>query len=83
MQEYNTIFKAASSLLMEKADRASLLVFVGWEDVKMDSYAAFIGLLPFRGVQVALITRRKEYGNLLSFTKPLIGNIAITWRLER
>ena len=71
MQEYNTIFKALHHPSWWKnADRASLLVFVGWEDVKMDSYAAFIGLLPFRGVQVALITRRKEYGNLLSFTKP-------------
>lgn len=66
----NTIFEAASSLLMAKADRASLLVFVGWENTSMDAYAAFIGMLPFRGVQVALLSIRSAYGNLLHFTTP-------------
>eukprot|EP00559_Dactyliosolen_fragilissimus_P001098 CAMPEP_0184861726 /NCGR_PEP_ID=MMETSP0580-20130426/6342_1 /TAXON_ID=1118495 /ORGANISM="Dactyliosolen fragilissimus" /LENGTH=856 /DNA_ID=CAMNT_0027359317 /DNA_START=32 /DNA_END=2602 /DNA_ORIENTATION=+ len=70
MEEYNGIFEVASSLLLEKADRASLLVFVGWEDINMDSYAAFIGMLPFRGIQVALISRRSSYGNLVQFTTP-------------
>lgn len=70
MEEYNTIFEASSSLLMAKADRASLLVFVGWEDVSMDAYAAFIGMLPFRGVQVAVLSMRSEYGDLLQFTTP-------------
>jgi hypothetical protein len=67
MEEYNAIFEAASSLLLSKADRASLLVFVGWEDVSMDAYAAFVGMLPFRGIQVALISRRQSYGNLAHF----------------
>jgi len=67
MEEYNAIFETASKALLEKADRASLLVFVGWEDVAMDAYAAFIGMLPFRGVQVALISRRREYGDLMRF----------------
>eukprot|EP00560_Eucampia_antarctica_P008834 CAMPEP_0197828440 /NCGR_PEP_ID=MMETSP1437-20131217/4998_1 /TAXON_ID=49252 ORGANISM="Eucampia antarctica, Strain CCMP1452" /NCGR_SAMPLE_ID=MMETSP1437 /ASSEMBLY_ACC=CAM_ASM_001096 /LENGTH=807 /DNA_ID=CAMNT_0043429643 /DNA_START=467 /DNA_END=2890 /DNA_ORIENTATION=- len=70
MDEYNTIFEAASSLLLAKADRASLLVFVGWENIQMDSYAAFIGMLPFRGVQVALLTRRSDYGDLSRFATP-------------
>ena len=70
MDEYNTIFKAASSLLLAKADRASLLVFVGWENVQMDSFAAFIGMLPFRGVQVAVLSRRSNYGDLSRFVTP-------------
>ena len=59
MQEYNAIFEAASSMLLHKADRASLLVYVGFstDDVTLDAYAAFIGMLPFRGVSTALISR--------------------------
>jgi 3-dehydroquinate synthetase len=70
IEEYNAIFEAASSLLLTKADRASLLVFVGWDNIVMDSYAAFIGMLPFRGIQVALISQRKSYGDMLQFTTP-------------
>jgi 3-dehydroquinate synthetase len=70
MEEYNTIMEAASSLLLAKADRASILIFVGWEDSKMDAYAAFIGMLPFRGVQTAVLTRRESYGDMLRFTTP-------------
>ena len=70
MEEYNAIFEAASSLLLKKADRASILIFVGWENSQMDAYAAFIGLLPFRGVQVALLSRRENYGDLFRFTTP-------------
>ena len=70
MEEYNTIFEAASSLLMEKADRASILIFVGWENVAMDAYASFIAMLPFRGVQCAIITRRDSYGEILNHATP-------------
>ncbi len=68
MEEYNTIFEVASSLLMAKADRASLLIFVGWENVAMDAYAAFIAMLPFRGIQCAIITRRESYRNMLHYS---------------
>ena len=70
MEEYRTIFETASSLLMSKADRASLLVFVGWENVAMDSFAAFIGMLPFRGIQCAIISRRATYTNMLHYSTP-------------
>ena len=53
--------------LLSKADRASILVFVGWEISQMDAYAAFIGMLPFR-VQVALLSRRSNYGDMVHFT---------------
>lgn len=68
MDEYKTIMEAASSLLLSKADRASILIFVGWEDVKMDAYSAFIGMLPFRGVQTAMLTRREDYGDVFRST---------------
>ena len=54
--------------MLSKADRASILVFVGWENSQMDAYAAFIGMLPFRGVQVALLSRRSNYGDMVHFT---------------
>ena len=55
--EFNAIFENASELLMHGADRASLIIFVGVKDPKFDCFAAFIGMLPFRGVSVALLTQ--------------------------
>ena len=55
--EFNAIFEVASDLLMHGADRASLVVFIGAQDAKFDCFAAFIGMLPFRGVSVALLTQ--------------------------
>jgi len=67
MDEYNTVFDVASNLVLKKADRTSLIVFVGWEDASMDFYGAMIAMLPFRGVHLALITQRKSYGDLFDF----------------
>ena len=55
--EFNAIFEIASELLMQGADRASLVVYVGAQDAKFDCFASFIGMLPFRGVSVALLTQ--------------------------
>jgi 3-dehydroquinate synthetase len=68
--EYNAIFAMVSKLILEGADRASLLVYVGSNDVSKDAYAAFIGMLPFRGISVALITQRQAYGDLLRHQTP-------------
>ena len=70
MEEYNTIFETASSLLMAKADRASILIFVGSENTSMDAYAAFIAMLPFRGIQCAIVSRRESYRNMLHYATP-------------
>jgi len=72
MEEYEAIFETASELLLKKADRASLLVFVGCEDTTLDAYATFIGMLPFRGVQTALITRNQDqlHGAWLNMRTP-------------
>jgi len=65
MDEYNTVFDVASNLVLLKSDRASLVVFVGSEDTTNDFYASMIAMLPFRGLTLALVTQRKEYGDLL------------------
>jgi len=70
MEEYAAIFTVASDLILTKADRASLLVFVGWEDSTYDFYAAVVGMLPFRGVSTALVTQRTQYGDMLCYKSP-------------
>jgi 3-dehydroquinate synthetase len=70
MEEYEAIFKTASSVILAKADRASLLLYVGWEDDAKDAYAALIGMLPFRGVSTALLTQRRNHGDLLRHVTP-------------
>jgi hypothetical protein len=55
--EFNAIFEVASELLMQGADRASLLLYVGPQDSKFDCFSAFVGMLPFRGVSVALLSQ--------------------------
>eukprot|EP00930_Biecheleria_cincta_P027178 TRINITY_DN1908_c0_g1_i2.p1 TRINITY_DN1908_c0_g1~~TRINITY_DN1908_c0_g1_i2.p1 ORF type:complete len:833 (-),score=141.90 TRINITY_DN1908_c0_g1_i2:350-2848(-) len=70
MEEYEAIFQTASSAILAKADRASLLLYVGWEDHAKDSYAALIGMLPFRGISTALLTQRSAHGDLLHHATP-------------
>ncbi|GMI48301.1 hypothetical protein TrCOL_g10485 [Triparma columacea] len=73
MVEYETIFAIGEKLLLEGADRATLVVFVGWEDEERgggDFYAALIGMLPFRGLTVALLTQRTKYNDLLNYNSP-------------
>lgn len=77
MAEYTAVFETTSQLLLAKADRASLIIYVGWEDVRYDFYASIIGMLPFRGVTTAIITQRAEYGDLLTPASPS-GVFAIT-----
>ena len=68
--EYRAIFCVASDLVLAKADRASLVIFVGWDEPRFDFYAAAIGMLPFRGLSTALLTRRLSYGDLTAFRSP-------------
>ena len=43
---------------------------MGSEDSKFDFYAAVIGMLPFRGISTALVTQRRQYGDMLSYVSP-------------
>jgi len=65
--EYNALFAVASDLILQKADRASLLVFVGEDHSNIvDGFAALIGMLPFRGCSTALVSLSDDYGSLES-----------------
>merc|ERR1711968_121765 len=68
--EFNAIFEVASELLMQGADRASLLLYIGPQDSRFDCFAAFIGMLPFRGISVALLTQRTTHGDLARVATP-------------
>jgi len=73
MAEYESIFAVAERLILDGADRATLVCFVGWEDEERgggDFYAALIGMLPFRGLSVALLTQRTKYNDLLFYSSP-------------
>jgi len=71
-QEYNAIFEIGSKLILNKADRASLLLFVSDDESNLDGFSALIGMLPFRGVSTALYTLREDYMDLeqLHFKTP-------------
>lgn len=78
MREYTQIFEIASALIENRADRASLLVFVGSENVAADAYAVFIGMLPFRGAKIYITTFFKNCLCLVDrhyrcFTQPTQG----------
>lgn len=70
MDEYEAIFETTSSIILAKADRASLLVFIGNANEELDAFASQIAMLPFRGVQVALLSQKSTYGNPLHYTTP-------------
>ena len=70
MREWAAIFELASSLILRHADRASLVVFVGGDDPKADAFAAFIGMLPFRGLATALLSQHAGYDDALRCETP-------------
>jgi len=61
--EYRALFGVASEMILNGADRASLLVFVaaGAGCHESMAIAAILGMLPFRGVQVAFVTPEDAY----------------------
>lgn len=68
--EYKAIFSVASDLIMEGADRASIVIFVGGKNTTFDCFSVLIGMLPFRGLTTALVTRRTSYGDVLRAGTP-------------
>jgi 3-dehydroquinate synthetase len=69
MKEYEAIFETASSILNHGADRRSLVIFVGMRDTRTDAFGALIAMLPFRGLQLALISQQQTYPKL-KFSTP-------------
>ncbi len=68
--EFNAIFEVSSSLLLKGADRASLVIYIGSNSASFDSFAAFIGMLPFRGISMALLTQRVILGDISKHVTP-------------
>jgi 3-dehydroquinate synthetase len=64
--EYEAFFRITSELVLNGADRSSLLVFVANAgDTCELAVATILAMLPFRGVQVAFVTPRLGYVNPL------------------
>jgi len=57
--EHEAIFEVAESLILQRADRATLCLFASGDE-GLDGFAGIIGLLPFRGVSTALISKRSR-----------------------
>lgn len=60
--EYEALFEIASQIILDGADRASLLVFVagpesetGLTSSEQLAIASLLGMLPFRGIQAAIV----------------------------
>ena len=70
-KEYSTLFELEDAMLLNKANRQSLVVFVGNpDDVSADGFAGFVGMLPFRGISVALLTCSDAYPDPFHFSTP-------------
>ncbi|CAK0896061.1 unnamed protein product [Prorocentrum cordatum] len=64
--EYEAFFRITSELVLNGADRSSLLVFVASAGDSCElATATILAMLPFRGVQVAFVTPRLGYVNPL------------------
>ncbi|CAK0904150.1 unnamed protein product [Prorocentrum cordatum] len=64
--EYEAFFRITAELVLNGADRSSLLVFVADAgDTCELAVATILAMLPFRGVQVAFVTPRLGYVNPL------------------
>lgn len=62
VREYNAIFDIETRMMLAKTNRQSLVVFVGNpEKPELDAFAGFLGMLPFRGISVALISLSTQY----------------------
>lgn len=71
IDEYNAIFEVVSQILLNGANRRSLLIFVGADDTSYDAFAPLIGMLPFRGIATSLISQYNgDYNNFLKFITP-------------
>eukprot|EP00308_Calcidiscus_leptoporus_P024742 CAMPEP_0119401708 /NCGR_PEP_ID=MMETSP1334-20130426/142511_1 /TAXON_ID=127549 /ORGANISM="Calcidiscus leptoporus, Strain RCC1130" /LENGTH=608 /DNA_ID=CAMNT_0007425631 /DNA_START=51 /DNA_END=1875 /DNA_ORIENTATION=+ len=57
VREWSAIFELETRMMLLKANRQSLVVWVGCAaQPELDGFAGFIGMLPFRGIAVALVS---------------------------
>lgn len=55
--EFRAIFEVEERMMLARANRQTLIVWVGRADQpELDGFAGFFGMLPFRGIAVALVS---------------------------
>eukprot|EP00929_Paragymnodinium_shiwhaense_P060220 TRINITY_DN3009_c0_g1_i1.p1 TRINITY_DN3009_c0_g1~~TRINITY_DN3009_c0_g1_i1.p1 ORF type:complete len:826 (+),score=179.31 TRINITY_DN3009_c0_g1_i1:96-2573(+) len=67
--EFNALFDLASKMILAGADRASLLIYLASPAEEGDcemATAVLLGMIPFRGVQMAFVTQQARYIDPLS-----------------
>jgi len=73
--EYKAFFSITSEMILNGADRSSLMVFIAAEDSEATdmAVAAILAMLPFRGIQAAFISSEAEYTDPLARLKTASG----------
>ena len=70
-REYNAIFEIETRMMLAKANRQSLVIWAGNPDKpELDGFAGFLGMLPFRGISVALVTFSQQYPDPFRYATP-------------
>ena len=70
-REYNAIFEIETRMMLAKANRQSLVIWAGHPDKpELDGFAGFLGMLPFRGISVALVTFSDQYPDPFRYATP-------------
>eukprot|EP00746_Dinoflagellata_sp_MGD_P156731 gnl/MRDRNA2_/MRDRNA2_85951_c0_seq2.p1 gnl/MRDRNA2_/MRDRNA2_85951_c0~~gnl/MRDRNA2_/MRDRNA2_85951_c0_seq2.p1 ORF type:complete len:929 (+),score=198.54 gnl/MRDRNA2_/MRDRNA2_85951_c0_seq2:92-2878(+) len=72
--EYDAIFRIGSDILLNGADRTSLMVFMAQNGSSSEmAIAAMISMLPFRGMQAAFVTQDARYVDPLGVLRTRSG----------
>ena len=70
-REYNAIFEIETRMMLAKANRQSLVIWAGNPaKPELDGFAGFLGMLPFRGISVALVTFSSQYPDPFRYATP-------------
>lgn len=63
--EFDALYALGSDLILQGANRATLLVFVGAGTPGEMALAVILAMLPFRGIQLAYVTPAEDYADPL------------------
>ena len=70
-REYHAIFDIETRMMLAKANRQSLVIWAGNPaKPELDGFGGFFGMLPFRGISVALVTFSRQYFDPFRYATP-------------